>query len=56
MNGCFDWTSTEQRSSYRVAKRKFVRDVMTETRSTDIATRFYPLAPAGDARNSTSII
>ncbi|NTG29977.1 CoiA-like domain protein [Agrobacterium rhizogenes] len=28
---------------FRVAKRKFVRDMMTEIRAQDIATRFYPL-------------
>jgi competence protein CoiA len=28
---------------YRIAKRKFVNDAMTETRAEDIARRFYPL-------------
>lgn len=28
---------------YRVAKRKFLHDAVTETRASDIATRFYPI-------------
>ncbi|SFG25866.1 hypothetical protein SAMN05518801_11289 [Novosphingobium sp. CF614] len=31
------------RCVFRVAKRKFLRDVMVETRSVDVATRFYPI-------------
>jgi hypothetical protein len=31
---------------YRVAKRKFLHDVMTETAATDIASRFYPVSTA----------
>ena len=34
---------TQLRCVYRVAKRKFVHDVMTETRAEDIASRFYPI-------------
>lgn len=37
------------RCIFRVAKKKFIHDVMTEARAVDIATRFYPIAspPAG---------
>ena len=35
------------RCVFRVAKRKFVHDVMTETSVTAIATRFYPLTAEG---------
>jgi hypothetical protein len=44
--------ATRLRCVYRVAKRKFVHDVMVETRTTDIATRFYPLASAGGVHRS----
>lgn len=36
----------------RVAKRKFIHDAMHEDLAVNIATRFYPLPPAGTNRNS----
>jgi competence protein CoiA len=38
------YDETELRCIRLVAKQKFVRDVMTETRGLDIATRFYPIS------------
>jgi competence protein CoiA len=35
--------TTKLHRVYRISKRKFVLDVMTETRAEAIATRFYPL-------------
>lgn len=35
---------TQLRCVYRIAKRKFVHDAMTETLAENIASRFYPIA------------